>query len=164
MVPQNERNELVIFNWPSVWARSGPNREKWRSRLSRGPSKIEDLTPGQTRTISDSEFFNWQISCRSVLRNEQGFGAGSRFHDEAIDFIRDHIPPGSAGPEIWTTIVRACKLHKNFKLEVKEADNPGYYAQLSNHLYVLAGMTDRRREARFQTKIYNAFIFIIDGI
>lgn len=68
--------------------------------------------------------------------------------DEAIDFIRKHIPTGSAGPEVWTAMVGACKLHKNFKLGVEaaerlvctEPDNPGHYVLLSN-LYALAGMT-----------------------
>lgn len=71
------------------------------------------------------------------------------FLDEAIEFIKEHIPAGSAGPEVWTAMVGACKLHKNFKLGVEAAErlmcvepnNPGHYVLLSN-LYALAGMTD----------------------
>ncbi|KAF4363861.1 hypothetical protein F8388_000526 [Cannabis sativa] len=68
---------------------------------------------------------------------------------EAYRFIKelDYVEPA---PAIWTAMLGACKMHKNFVLGVEvaehllavEPDNPGHYVMLSN-IYALAGRMDR---------------------
>lgn len=67
--------------------------------------------------------------------------------DEAFDYIQKLKKPC---PAIWTAILGACKMHKNFDLGVQAAENllalepesPGHYVMLSN-VYALAGKMDR---------------------
>lgn len=69
--------------------------------------------------------------------------------NEAYQFIKElnHVEPA---PAVWTAMLGACKMHKNFDLGVEvaehllavEPDNPGHYVMLSN-LYALAGRMDR---------------------
>lgn len=69
--------------------------------------------------------------------------------DEAYKFIKElnHI---EQAPAVWTAMLGACKMHKNFDLGVEvaerllvvEPDNPGHYVMLSN-IYALAGRMDR---------------------
>ncbi|KAG1346777.1 hypothetical protein COCNU_06G006060 [Cocos nucifera] len=74
--------------------------------------------------------------------------------DEAVRFIRDWIP-GEPGPEVWTAMLGACKMHKDFDLGVEvaerllaiEPENPAHYVLLSN-LYALAGMMDQVEKIR----------------
>ncbi|KDP20969.1 hypothetical protein JCGZ_21440 [Jatropha curcas] len=69
--------------------------------------------------------------------------------DDAYNFINEEIPKEPAAA-IWTAMLGACKMHKNFDLGVKvaehlvavEPDNPGHYVMLSN-IYALAGRMDR---------------------
>ncbi|KAF5728910.1 pentatricopeptide repeat-containing protein [Tripterygium wilfordii] len=68
---------------------------------------------------------------------------------EAYQFIRELVP-GSPAPAVWTALLGACKMHKNFVLGVEVAEhllsvdpeNPGHYVMLSN-IYALAGRMDR---------------------
>ncbi|KAK9089274.1 hypothetical protein Scep_028356 [Stephania cephalantha] len=68
---------------------------------------------------------------------------------EAMEYIEKSIP-GSPPPAVWTAMLSACKMHKNFDLGVQvaehlltiEPDNPGHYVLLSN-IYALAGRVDR---------------------
>ncbi|KAF7037863.1 hypothetical protein CFC21_048142 [Triticum aestivum] len=65
--------------------------------------------------------------------------------DEAMQFISDYMP-GEPGPEVWTAVLGACKMHKNFNLGVEvaerlialEPENPSYHVLLSN-IYALSG-------------------------
>ncbi|KAF0888161.1 hypothetical protein E2562_010853 [Oryza meyeriana var. granulata] len=65
--------------------------------------------------------------------------------DDAMQFIRDSIP-GEPGPEVWTAMLGACKMHKNFNLGVEvaerlialEPENPSHRVLLSN-IYALSG-------------------------
>ncbi|XP_008810240.1 pentatricopeptide repeat-containing protein At2g33760 [Phoenix dactylifera] len=74
--------------------------------------------------------------------------------DEAVRFIRDRIP-GETGPEVWTAMLGACKMHKDFDLGVEvakqllaiEPENPAHYVLLSN-LYALAGRMDQVEKIR----------------
>ncbi|KAF6155829.1 hypothetical protein GIB67_039160 [Kingdonia uniflora] len=71
------------------------------------------------------------------------------FLDDAIRYIDESIP-GKPAPAIWTAILGACKMHKNFDLGLHVADhllaiepeNSAHYVLLSN-IYALAGMMDR---------------------
>ncbi|KAF8411151.1 hypothetical protein HHK36_003694 [Tetracentron sinense] len=71
------------------------------------------------------------------------------FLNEAIQYIEELIP-GEPAPAVWTAMLGACKMHKNFNLGVKvaehllaiEPENPGHYVLLSN-IYALAGRMDR---------------------
>lgn len=72
------------------------------------------------------------------------YGRAGRL-EEAMQFIRDSMP-GDPGPEVWTAILGACKMHKNFSLGVEvaerlirlEPENPSYHVLLSN-IYALSG-------------------------
>ncbi|RZC46514.1 hypothetical protein C5167_039462 [Papaver somniferum] len=68
--------------------------------------------------------------------------------DEALEHIQS--VPGKPAPAIWTALLGSCKMHKNFDLGVKvaeqllgvEPDNPAHYVLLSN-IYASAGRMDR---------------------
>ncbi|KAI3963551.1 hypothetical protein MKW92_026745 [Papaver armeniacum] len=68
--------------------------------------------------------------------------------DEALQHIQS--VPGKPAPAIWTALLGSCKMHKNFDLGVKvaeqllgvEPDNPAHYVLLSN-IYASAGRMDR---------------------
>ncbi|XP_038881840.1 pentatricopeptide repeat-containing protein At2g33760 isoform X2 [Benincasa hispida] len=76
------------------------------------------------------------------------FGRAGLLND-AYQFIKNFLPkePGAA---VWTSMLGACRMHKNFDLGVKvaehvlavEPENPGHYVMLSN-IYALAGRMDR---------------------
>uniref|UniRef100_A0A0D9XXH5 DYW domain-containing protein n=1 Tax=Leersia perrieri TaxID=77586 RepID=A0A0D9XXH5_9ORYZ len=65
--------------------------------------------------------------------------------DDAMQFIHDSIP-GEPGSEVWTAMLGACKMHKNFNLGVEVAErlialepqNPSHRVLLSN-IYALSG-------------------------
>ncbi|ESR62577.1 hypothetical protein CICLE_v100181751mg, partial [Citrus x clementina] len=69
--------------------------------------------------------------------------------NEAYKFVKDVIGEKPA-PAVWTAMLGACKMHKNFDLGVEvaehllsvEPENPGHYVMLSN-IYALAGRMDR---------------------
>ncbi|KAJ8761619.1 hypothetical protein K2173_004395 [Erythroxylum novogranatense] len=69
--------------------------------------------------------------------------------DEAYEFIKETVSK-EAAPAIWTAMLGACKMHKNFGLGVEvaerliavEPENPGHYVMLSN-ICALAGRMDR---------------------
>ncbi|XP_021740596.1 pentatricopeptide repeat-containing protein At2g33760-like [Chenopodium quinoa] len=72
--------------------------------------------------------------------------------NEAYDYTRGLKRPS---PAIWTAMLGACKMHKNFDLAVEaaekllaiEPDNPGHYVMLSN-VYALAGKMERVEKIR----------------
>ncbi|XVF25805.1 hypothetical protein REPUB_Repub13aG0245100 [Reevesia pubescens] len=74
--------------------------------------------------------------------------------NEAYQFIKDMIPKEPA-PAVWTALLGACKMHKDFDLGVEvaehllriEPENPGHYVMLSN-IYALAGRMDRVEKVR----------------
>ncbi|KAK6932568.1 Pentatricopeptide repeat [Dillenia turbinata] len=76
------------------------------------------------------------------------------FLGEAIQYIEQAIS-GEPPPAVWTAMLGACKVHKNFDLGVEvaerllaiEPDNPGHYVLLSN-IYALAGRMDRVQMVR----------------
>lgn len=69
--------------------------------------------------------------------------------NEAYRFIKENTLKQPA-PAVWTAMLGACKMHKNFDLGVEVAEhllsidpeNPGHYVMLSN-IYALAGRMDR---------------------
>ncbi|KAK8933797.1 Pentatricopeptide repeat-containing protein [Platanthera zijinensis] len=73
---------------------------------------------------------------------------------EAIQFIADQIP-GEPGAAVWTALLGACKMHKDFdraaefscKLLALEPENPSHYVLLSN-IYALAGKMDQVEKIR----------------
>ncbi|KAK7319682.1 hypothetical protein RJT34_04406 [Clitoria ternatea] len=73
---------------------------------------------------------------------------------EAYQFVKE-LGPKELVPAIWTAMLGACKMHKNFDLGVKvaenlisvEPENPGHYVLLSN-MYALAGRMDRVESIR----------------
>jgi pentatricopeptide repeat protein len=76
------------------------------------------------------------------------FGRAGLLND-AYRFIKE-LNPGELAPAIWTAMLGACKMHKNFDLGVEvaehllavEPENPGHYVLLSN-IYAVAGKMDR---------------------
>ncbi|KAK6283787.1 hypothetical protein POUND7_002739 [Theobroma cacao] len=80
-------------------------------------------------------------------------GRAGHLH-EAYQFIISVIPEEPA-PAVWTAMLGACKMHKNFDLGVEvaehllsiEPENPGHYVMLSN-IYALAGRMDRVEKVR----------------
>ncbi|KAJ0080844.1 hypothetical protein Patl1_10699 [Pistacia atlantica] len=68
--------------------------------------------------------------------------------NEAYVFIKEVIRERPA-PAVWTAMLGACKMHKNFDMGVEvaehllsvEPENPGHYVMLSN-IYALAGRMD----------------------
>ncbi|OMO65158.1 hypothetical protein COLO4_31475 [Corchorus olitorius] len=74
--------------------------------------------------------------------------------DEAYQFVKDTIPK-EPHPAVFTALLGACKMHKNFDLGVEvaehllsiEPENPGHYVMLSN-IYALAGRMDRVEKVR----------------
>ncbi|KAF8663775.1 hypothetical protein HU200_055101 [Digitaria exilis] len=74
--------------------------------------------------------------------------------DDAMQFIRDSIP-GEPGPEVWTAMLGACKMHKNFNLGVEvaerlialEPENPSHRVLLSN-IYALSGKMNHVEKVR----------------
>ncbi|KAL5576751.1 hypothetical protein UlMin_018450 [Ulmus minor] len=73
--------------------------------------------------------------------------------NEASQFIKEHNkgePEPEPAPAVWTAMLGACKMHKNFDLGVEvaehllavEPENPGHYVMLSN-IYALAGKMER---------------------
>lgn len=96
------------------------------------------------------------------MRQEYGLVPGVEHHvcmvdmlgragllNEAYQFVKE-LNPGELAPAIWTAMLGACKMHKNFDLGVQvaehllavEPENPGHYVLLSN-IYALAGKMDR---------------------
>ncbi|KAE9597167.1 hypothetical protein Lal_00007563 [Lupinus albus] len=73
---------------------------------------------------------------------------------EAYQFIKE-LGPQELVPAVWTAMLGACKMHKNFELGVEiaerlislEPENPGHYVLLSN-MYALAGKMDRVESVR----------------
>ncbi|XP_077210134.1 pentatricopeptide repeat (PPR) superfamily protein [Tasmannia lanceolata] len=71
------------------------------------------------------------------------------FLEEALQFITESIH-GEPSPAVWTALLGACKMHKDFDLGVEvaehllalEPENPSHYVLLSN-IYALAGRMDR---------------------
>ncbi|KAJ7968558.1 Pentatricopeptide repeat-containing protein [Quillaja saponaria] len=71
------------------------------------------------------------------------------FLNEAYQFIKG-LKHGELVPPVWTAMLGACKMHKNFDLGVEvaehllsvEPENPGHYVMLSN-IYASAGRMDR---------------------
>ncbi|KAI0516242.1 hypothetical protein KFK09_008914 [Dendrobium nobile] len=86
--------------------------------------------------------------CMVDLYGRAGFLA------EALQFIRDQIT-GEPGAAVWTALLGACKLHKDFdraaqiatKLLALEPENPSHYVLLSN-IHALAGKMDTVEEIR----------------
>ncbi|MBA0694462.1 hypothetical protein Goari_004753 [Gossypium aridum] len=74
--------------------------------------------------------------------------------NEAYQFVKN-ISPKEPAPAVWTAMLGACKMHKNFDLGVEvaehllsiEPENPGHYVMLSN-IYALAGRMDRVEKVR----------------
>ena len=74
--------------------------------------------------------------------------------DDAMQFIHDSIP-GEPGPEVWTAMLGACKMHKNFNLGVEvaerlialEPENPSHHVLLSN-IYALSGKMNHVEKVR----------------
>lgn len=68
---------------------------------------------------------------------------------EAFEYIK-RLNLLKPAPAIWTAMLGACKMHRNFEFGVRVADhllaaepeNPGHYVLLSN-IYALAGKMDR---------------------
>lgn len=68
---------------------------------------------------------------------------------EAYQYIKDLFPVQPA-PAVWTAMLGACKVHKNYDLGVEiadslfaaEPDNAGHFVLLSN-MYALAGQVER---------------------
>lgn len=73
---------------------------------------------------------------------------------EAYQFIKE-LSPDELVPAVWTAMLGACKMHKNFDLGVEaaehlislEPENPGHYVLLSN-MYALSGRMDRVESVR----------------
>ncbi|KAF5180223.1 Pentatricopeptide repeat-containing protein [Thalictrum thalictroides] len=71
------------------------------------------------------------------------------FLSEAFRYIGESVS-GKPAAAIWTAMLGACKMHKNYDLGVQvaehlltiEPENPGHYVLLSN-IYALAGRMDR---------------------
>lgn len=76
------------------------------------------------------------------------FGRGGLLN-EAYQFVKG-LSPEELVPAVWTALLGACKMHKNFDVGVEvaenlisaEPENPGHYVLLSN-MYALAGRMDR---------------------
>ncbi|XP_020585297.1 pentatricopeptide repeat-containing protein At2g33760 [Phalaenopsis equestris] len=74
--------------------------------------------------------------------------------DEAMKFIRDQIT-GEPEAAVWTALLGACKMHKNFnraaeiatKLLALEPENPSHHVLLSN-IHALAGKMEKVEEIR----------------
>jgi pentatricopeptide repeat protein len=74
--------------------------------------------------------------------------------DDAMQFIHNHIP-GEPGPEVWTAMLGACKMHKNFNLGVEvaerlialEPENPSHRVLLSN-IYASSGKMNHVEKVR----------------
>ncbi|XP_027348351.1 pentatricopeptide repeat-containing protein At2g33760 [Abrus precatorius] len=74
--------------------------------------------------------------------------------NEAYQFVKG-LSPEELVPAIWTAMLGACKMHKNFDIGVEvaeyliseEPENPGHYVLLSN-MYALAGKMDRVESVR----------------
>lgn len=70
--------------------------------------------------------------------------------DEAFQHIKHEIKPFKPAPAVWTAMLGACKMHKNFDLGVvvaehllaTEPEHPGHYVLLSN-IYAMVGRMDR---------------------
>jgi pentatricopeptide repeat protein len=74
--------------------------------------------------------------------------------NDAMQFIREYIP-GEPGQEVWTAMLGACKMHKNFNLGVEvaerlialEPENPSHRVLLSN-IYALSGKMNHVEKVR----------------
>ncbi|CAJ1936474.1 unnamed protein product [Sphenostylis stenocarpa] len=81
------------------------------------------------------------------------FGRGGLLN-EAYKFVKG-LRPKELVPAVWTAMLGACKMHKNFDIGVEvaehlinaEPENPGHYVLLSN-MYALAGRMDRVESVR----------------
>ncbi|XP_010509834.1 PREDICTED: pentatricopeptide repeat-containing protein At2g33760-like isoform X1 [Camelina sativa] len=78
------------------------------------------------------------------------------FLDEAYRFIHQLDATGKAiAPALWTAMLGACKMHRNYDLGVEtakrlialEPENPGHHVMLSN-IYALSGKTDEVSQIR----------------
>ncbi|XP_014508297.1 pentatricopeptide repeat-containing protein At2g33760 [Vigna radiata var. radiata] len=74
--------------------------------------------------------------------------------NEAYKYVKG-LRPEELVPAVWTAMLGACKMHKNFDIGVEvaehvinaEPENPGNYVLLSN-MYALAGRMDRVASVR----------------
>lgn len=103
----------------------------------------------------------------SSMRQQYGLVPGVEHHvcmvdmfgragllSEAYRFIKE-LSPEELVPAVWTAMLGACKMHKNFDIGVEvaehlisvEPENPGHYVMLSN-MYALAGRMDRVESVR----------------
>ncbi|KAL9329345.1 hypothetical protein ACSQ67_004348 [Phaseolus vulgaris] len=81
------------------------------------------------------------------------FGRGGLLN-EAYKYVKG-LRPEELVPAVWTAMLGACKMHKNFDIGVEaaehlinaEPENPGHYVLLSN-MYALAGRMDRVESVR----------------
>ncbi|XP_058730838.1 pentatricopeptide repeat-containing protein At2g33760 [Vicia villosa] len=101
------------------------------------------------------------------MREEHGVTPGVEHHvcmvdmlgkagllTEAYNFIKE-LRPEELVPAVWTAMLGACKMHKNFDLGVEaaqhlislEPENPSHYVLLSN-MYAFAGRMDRVESVR----------------
>ncbi|CAH8331485.1 unnamed protein product [Eruca vesicaria subsp. sativa] len=78
------------------------------------------------------------------------------FLEEAYRFIQQLDANGKAkAPALWTAMLGACKMHRNYDLGVEiakrlialEPENPGHHVMLSN-IYALSGKTDEVSHVR----------------
>lgn len=102
------------------------------------------------------------------MRNHHGVVPGVEHHvcmvdmlgragllTEAYKFIKEELSPHELVPAVWTAMLGACKMHKNFDLGVEAAqhlislqpENPSHYVLLSN-MYASAGRMDRVESVR----------------
>ncbi|CAM8900332.1 unnamed protein product [Rhodiola kirilowii] len=80
-------------------------------------------------------------------------GRGGFLH-QAYEYIKEEIR-GTPTPAVWTAMLAACKMHKNFDMGVQvaehllaaEPENASHYVLLSN-IYALGGRMDRVENVR----------------
>lgn len=130
-----------------------------------GPSPNEVTFVAMLSACAHAGMVNEGRAIFLSMRNDYGVVPGTEHHvcmvdmlgragllNEAYNYVKELERPS---PAIWTALLGACKMHKNFGLGVEaaeellaiEPENPGHYVMLSN-VYALAGKMERVEKIR----------------
>ncbi|KNA17940.1 hypothetical protein SOVF_075400 [Spinacia oleracea] len=139
--------------------------EVYKLMQCNGPSPNEITFVAMLSACAHAGMVNEGRAIFSSMRNDYGVVPGTEHHvcmvdmlgragflNEAYDYV---LKLKSPTPAVWTAMVGACKMHKNFDLGVEaaekllaiEPENPGHYVMLSN-VYALAGKMERVEKVR----------------
>ncbi|XP_057538426.1 LOW QUALITY PROTEIN: pentatricopeptide repeat-containing protein At2g33760 [Amaranthus tricolor] len=137
----------------------------YNSMQNYGPSPNEVTFVAILSACAHAGMVNEGRSIFSSMRNDHGVVPGVEHHVCMVDLLGragllndayEHVRVlKRPSPAVWTAMLGACKMHKDFNLGIEaaeellalEPENPGHYVTLSN-VYALAGKMERVEKVR----------------